>query len=136
MKACRYRYKHMRKSTKHRRDAQRFAASKAHIAALHEQEADGALDVFYFDQTGISLTPVVPYAWQPIGKQIRLACQPSENLTVLGFMNKACQFHGFRRDAGRFQGAATAKVVVSCIDEFVEAITKPTVVILDNAASR
>lgn len=87
------------------------------------------MDVFYLDQTGLSLTPVVPYAWQPIGEQIPLACQPSQNLTVVGLMNKACQFHGFR-----FEGAATANVIIRCIDEFIETITKPTIIILDNAS--
>lgn len=129
LKAHHYRYKRMRKSTKHRRDAKGFAASKQQIIAFHEQEANNELDVVYFDQTGISLTPVVPYAWQPIGQQVPLACQPSQNLAVVGFMNKNCQFHGFR-----FEGAATAEVTVRCMDEFIETITKPTVVILDNAS--
>ena len=129
LKANRYRYKRMRRSTKHRRDAPRFAQAQSQIATFHEQEAQGELDVFYMDQTGVSLTPVVPYAWQPIGKQVPLACQPSQNLTVIGFMSKACRFHGFR-----FEGAATAKVIICCIEEFIETITKPAVVILDNAS--
>ena len=129
LKANRYRYKRMRRSTKHRRDAQRFALAQQQIATFHRQEVQGELDVFYMDQTGFSLTPVVPYAWQPIGQQIPLACQPSQNLTVVGFMNKACQFHGFR-----FEGAATAKVIIRCIEEFIETITKPMVIILDNAS--
>ena len=65
LKANRYRYKRMRRSTKHRRDAQRFAQAQEQIATFHEQEAKGEIDVFYMDQTGLSLTPVVPYAWQP-----------------------------------------------------------------------
>ena len=129
MRANCYRYKRMRRSTKHHRDTQRFAQAKQQITVFHEQETRSQLDVFYLDQTGISLTPVVPYAWQPIGEQVPLACQPSQNLTVVGFMNKACQFHGFR-----FEGAATAKVIVRCMEEFIETITKPTVVILDNAS--
>ena len=134
MKTNRYRYKRMRRSTKHRRDTHRFVQAQQQIACFHEQEVQGELNVFYFDQTGISLTPVVPYAWQPIGKQIPLACQPSQNLTVVGFMNKATgvptsEFHGFR-----FEGAATAKVIVRCRDEFLETLTKPTIVILDNAS--
>ena len=129
MRANRYRYKRMRRSVKHRRDAERFEQARQQLAILHEQEAQGRLDVFYMDQTGVALTPVVPYAWQPIGQQIPLASQPSQNLTVVGLMNKACRFHSFR-----FEGAATAKVIVRCMEEFIETITKPTVVVLDNAS--
>ena len=74
----------MRRSIKHRRDAQRFAQAQRQLVTFHQQEAQGEIDVFYMDQTGISLTPVVPYAWQPIGEQVPLACQPSQNLTVIG----------------------------------------------------
>ncbi len=44
-------------------------------------------------------------------------------------MNKASAFYGFR-----FEGAATAKVIVRCMEEFIETITKPAIVILDNAS--
>lgn len=83
--------------------------------------------MFYRDQTGVSLTLVVPYAWQPIGEQIPLVCQPRQNLTVVGFVSKASAFHGFR-----FDGAATAKVIVRCMEEFIQTIAKPTIVVLGN----
>ena len=88
-----FRYKRMRRSVKHKRDQTMFDFFQREIAVLHQQEAEGLIDVYYFDETGISLTPVVPYAWQPIGKTNRLPSLPSRNQTVVGFMNKKCRFH-------------------------------------------
>ena len=38
--------------------------AKIEIAALKEQHAAGKIDLQYFDASGFSLVPTVPYAWQ------------------------------------------------------------------------
>lgn len=85
--------------------------------------------MYYYDETGINLSPVVPYGWQKKGEAHPLASLPSSNHTVVGFMNKDCQFYGFR-----FVGAANAQTTIKCMDDFAEQITKKTIVILDNAS--
>jgi transposase len=119
----------MRKSVKHKKDQTLFDFFKEELSLLHQQEEMGEIEVYYFDETGINLTPVVPYGWQKIGKTHRLSSLPSKNHTVVGFMSKSCRFYGFR-----FEGAATAATTVKCIEEFLKEIKKKTIVILDNAS--
>ena len=124
-----YVYKRMRISMKQQRDQELFEFFKKEIDLLHQDEAKGLLDVYYFDETGINLSPVVPYGWQKKGETHQLSSLPSKNHTIVGFMNKACDFYGFR-----FEGAANAQTTIKCMDIFAEQINKKTVVIIDNAS--
>lgn len=124
-----YRWKRMRKSLKKKRNEEDFHFFKQELALLHEEERKGELDVVYFDETGISLTPVVPYAWQKKKQVYELPSLPSKNLTVLGFMNLKSQCQSYL-----VEGAANSRVVAACIEDFSKEIKKKTVVILDQAS--
>lgn len=129
LKAAGYRYKRMRRSLKSRRDEVLFNFFAQEIKHLQALEAQRELDLYYFDEAGVNLTPAIPYAWQPTGERYELPSCRSQNLTVLGFMNKEGQCESFL-----FDGAATSKVVIACMDAFAEKINKKTVVILDRAS--
>ena len=122
------RWKRMRKSTKGKRDPAEFKRAQAEIAALHAQEAAGALNVYYFDETGFNLTPEVPYAWQEVGETIEILSSCSKRINVLGFYNKAQDFH-----ATTVQGSVSSATVIACFDQFCCTIKKKTTVIIDNA---
>ncbi len=122
------RWKRMRKSTKSKRDKVEFERAKAEIAALHAQEAAGELDVYYFDGTGFNLTPAVPYAWQEVGETIEVLSSSSKRINVLGFCNKAQDFH-----ATTVQGSVSSATVIACFDQFCRTLSKKTIVIIDNA---
>ena len=77
---------------------------------------------------GVNLTTSVPYGWQIKGQRILLPTKRSENQTVLGFVNKQLENQFFL-----FKGAANSKVVVECFNQFVDTLTKKTVVLLDDA---
>ena len=124
-----YRYKRMRRSLKNKRDEVLFAFFEEEIKHLEVLEKQGELDLYYFDEAGINLSPAIPYAWQPKGTRYELPSSRSQNLTILGFMNKASQCHSFL-----FDGAANSSIVIACLDAFSEQITKKTVVILDRAS--
>jgi transposase len=129
LKAAGYRYKRMRRSLKSKRDEVLFDFFQHELKHLQQLGAAGEIDLIYFDEAGINLTPVIPYAWQPKGERYLLPSCRSENLTVLGFMNQSGQCYSFL-----FEGAASGTVVTACIDAFAEQITKKTVVILDQAS--
>jgi transposase len=105
------RWKRMRKSTKGKRDKVEFKRAKAEIAALHAQE-----------------TPAVPYAWQEVGETIEILSSSSKRINVLGFCNKAQDFH-----ATTVQGSVSSATVIACFDQFCRTISKKTTVIIDNA---
>lgn len=129
LKAAGYRWKRMRRSLKQKRDEALFDFFKQEIKELHQLEAQGEIDVYYFDEAGVNLTPVIPYAWQQKNQRYELPSVRSQNLTVLGFMNLKSQCHSFL-----FQGAADSEIVITCMDEFVQQITTKTIVILDRAS--
>lgn len=95
------------------------------------------MDSYYFDETGFSLTPCVPYAWQPKGKTtLEIPSAHSQRINVLGFMNRDSQ--GFFKTV---TGSVTSDVVIDCFDEFARqhvvrcgSKIKPCIVILDNAS--
>ncbi len=128
-KSADLRWKRMRKSVKGKRDQAEFEHAQKEIAILHEQEAAGEMDVYYFDESGFNLTPEVPYAWQEKGETIEIPSSRSKRLNVLGFCNKQQDFH-----ATTVQGYVDSEIVIACSDRFCDEINKKTVVIVDNAS--
>ncbi len=119
----------MRLSCSHKRDEQMFDLFKEEVKHLHAMEDSGEIDLYSFDEMGVNLSPVVPYGWQVKGETHRLSSLPSKNHTVVGFVNRACKFHGFMGN-----GAATAETTIACMNEFAEELTKKTIVLIDNAS--
>ena len=122
-----YRWKRLRKSAKSRRNELDFAFFKQELAILKNMEDNQEIDLYYFDETGFNLNPAVSYAWQPIGQTTEIPATQSQNLTVLGFINKANHFVGHW-----IKGAANAEMVTKIFDDFSEHIKRTTVIVLDN----
>ena len=99
------------------------------MATLIEQSKQKEIDLFYFDESGFTLEPCVPYAWQPRGETIEVPCAKSKRLNVLGFVNRECSFTSVV-----FEGSVTSAVVVASIDHFISTLRRPTVLIMDNAS--
>ena len=71
-KRARLRGKRVRKSFKSRRDLEAFDRCKRALEALQKQEANGRIDLYYFDEAGCALDPTIPSAWQEAGEVIEL----------------------------------------------------------------
>jgi transposase len=71
-KKARLRGKRVRKSLKKLRDPDAFAQCQRALAALQNQEAQGELALYYFDEAGFALDPTMPYAWQEPNSVIAL----------------------------------------------------------------
>jgi len=123
-------WKRVRKSLKSKRDQDKFDIAAAEIKELIQQHIDNKIDLCYFDESGFTLEPCVPYAWQPTGETIEIPSSKSKRLNVLGFVNRDCQFDSFV-----FEGSVNTSVVVACIDEFSSQIKIPTTLIIDNAST-
>ena len=101
------------------------------LSRLHQLERRAELNVFYFDESGVSLTPVVPYAWQPINQTLELPAFSHQRVNVLGFMNRASELYHTT-----VEGWVSSETVIAAMDEFIERLDSevPTVVVLDNAS--
>jgi len=123
-------WKRARKSLKKKMNQQKFEVAKKEIQKLKKQQQVGKIDWFYFDESGFSLDPIVPYAYQPIGETLEIpATSSSKRLNVLGFYSIDNLFESFG-----FEGKVDSSVVVACFNEFCQTLTKKTVVIIDNAS--
>jgi len=122
------RWKRMRKSHKSKRSEALFRAAQAEIKVLKAQEEAGEINLAYFDETGFSLIPVVPYAWQPIGQTQEIPSVYSRRLNVLGFFLQNHECHSYT-----VEGKIDSDVVIHCFDQFVQTLSGQTVVIIDNA---
>jgi transposase len=122
-------WKRVRKSLRSKRDQIKFDVATEEIKELIQQHKNGLINLCYFDQSGFSLEPCVPYAWQPINETIEIPSSKSKRLNVLGFVNRDCEFESFV-----FEGTITSAVVVESFNWFADQIKKPTILIIDNAS--
>jgi transposase len=128
-KKGRLRWKRARKSLKHLREPEAFAQCQRELAALQHQEDEGTIDLYYCDESGFTLEPSIPYAWQEQGTVIALPASKYGRINILGFMNRKNDLHPFM-----FEQSINTSVVVACFDAFSTSLTKKTFVIMDNAS--
>ena len=121
---------------KRKRNEADFQRDKDYLKALKKKEDDGELRLYYFDESGFSTTPCVPYGWQRIGETRQIPCHRSKRLNVLGFLSRRNDlfFHTSEQ-------SVTTDTVVAAFDAFVDSYactyekTKVScLVVLDNAS--
>lgn len=122
-------WKRVRKSLRSKRDQVKFDAAEEEIKILIQQHKDGLINLSYFDGSGFTLEPCVPYAWQPVNTTIEIPSSKSKRINVLGFVDRDCNFDSFA-----FEDSVTSAVVVECLNWFADQIKIPTTLIIDNAS--
>jgi transposase len=127
-RALKGRWKRVRRSLRSKRDQQQFDAAKAELEQLRRRQQRGEIGLFYFDESGFTLEPPIPYAWQFPDEQIEIPSSKSRRLNVLGFLSPDNTFHSFV-----FECSVNSEVVIACFDYLSEQITQETWVVLDNA---
>jgi transposase len=125
-----YVWKRMRRSSRARRDEGEFRVAEAELATLRARALAGtsAVDLWYYDEAGFTLQPVIPYAWQRVGQRLELAATHGPRQNVLGFFNLHNQFHSFA-----FQGTIDTHTVIHCFNLFLQQQHRPALVVVDNA---
>jgi len=71
-KKARLRWTRVRKSLKCLRDPAACAKCQRALEALQQQEDQGKIDLYDFDESGFALDPSIPYAWQEPASVIEL----------------------------------------------------------------
>lgn len=106
-----------------------YKSKQVELEELKVKANQNEIELNYFDATGFSLIPYSPYAWQPIGENLKINSSRSPRINVLGFMNLKCDLTSYT-----INGKVDSEVVISCFEEFLANITKETWVVLDNAS--
>ena len=99
------------------------------IEELRKRESRGEIEIRYVDETGFCLTPYIPYCWQENKQTITVKSRRSKRLNVLGFLRKDNCLEAYT-----FYGSINSDVVIACIDNFCEKITKKTVLVMYNSS--
>ncbi len=91
-------------------------------------QAQDRVALYFFDESGFSLTSCVPYAWQQKGQTIGLYPGKGSRLNVAGFYASSGDFVYHLQRQSFCQGH-----LIAIFDSFCRRINKKTVVVLDNA---
>ena len=124
-------WKRQRKIPRGKPTEDEYARGVTDIAELEDLAQDGEFDLVYFDASGFSLQPCIPYAWQDIGRAgtLRIPASHSMRINVLAFLNPTAQ----TLDAYEPIGPMTSLVLMDIMEDFCYLLTGPVVVVLDNA---
>jgi transposase len=123
------RWKRGRRSLKSNRDPDAFAQGKREVEALRRRQQRHEIELFFFDESGFSLEPSIPYRYQFPGEELEIPSSQSARLNVLGFLSPDMLFHSFV-----FECSINSDVVMACFDYVSERITQETWVVIDNAS--
>lgn len=99
------------------------------LLELKEQDKKGEIDLRYLDESGFSLMPCIPYAWQERGATITLKSCQSKRINILGLMNRKNElFYEI------YPGTINSEIVINFLDKFANDLSKPTVIVMDQAS--
>ena len=129
LKSLRCSWRRIRHRPKGSPDPQEYAQKQAKLETFQQQEDAGEIDLFSCDESGFSLTSLLPYAWQEIGDTIELPAGDTRRLHVVGFLSRQQTLH-----AWTFEASINSDVVMACLDALSAMLTKETVVVIDNAS--
>jgi transposase len=128
LKSMSFSWHRIRRKVKGKPDPKEYQQKKDELELLKFLEDRGVVDLFYFDESGFCLVPYMPYAWQEEGNPIAIESSRSKRLNVLGFMNRQNDLQAYS-----IEGNVNSDIVIDCIDQFCQTVTKWTVIVMDNA---
>lgn len=129
LKAAGMRWRRMRRVPAKRPPQAEYRRKRYALDILKALDTDGSIDLYYMDETGFTLVPPIPYAWQAEGDPLELPSHKSKRFNVLGFMNRQHKLESYVSAQ-----TITGDVVAACIEAFFSSVDKPTVIVMDQAS--
>lgn len=124
-------WRRVRKSLQSQRDALMFDYFQQEIQALEQEQKEGKIHVWYYDEAGISLNPNSVYAWLPKQNAYELPAKRGNVLTIAGFLQTNNTLQAYSH-----QGSMTSELFIAYVEDFLQNYppSRKTIVILDNAS--
>ncbi|MEM9831395.1 MAG: IS630 family transposase [Bacteroidota bacterium] len=120
----------MRKRPKEKPDAALYEVKAQALAMIEAQSRAGHIDLFYADETRVSTEGYVPYGWQFAHEKLTIEVKRWGALNVFGLLNRSNQLI-YRTTVENIN----ADFVIEQLESLSWKITRPTVVVLDNASA-
>ena len=124
-------WKRIRKVTPKSPDPKEYNEKQEKINNLKVKAISGEINLYFVDESGFSLTPVVPYAWQKIGQQVEVPSQRSRSINVLGFLG-----FGYPGELKSiiWENNINSACVIDSVEHFFKKSCKETWLVFDNAS--
>ncbi|MEO1445152.1 MAG: IS630 family transposase [Cyanobacteria bacterium J06635_11] len=106
-----------------------YERKRSALDVLKRLDTSGTIQLYYLDETGFTLEPPVPYAWQSASEPLTISSQKSKRLNVLGFMHRQQALESYISEQ-----SVTSDVVAACIEAFFPEVSLPTVIVMDQAS--
>lgn len=129
LKAVKLSWRRMRRVPAKAAPAAEYDRKSSALEILKTLDVLDIIDLYYMDETGFTLVPPIPYAWQAIGETLGIPSQQSGRLNVLGFMHRQGTLESYVSEQ-----SITSDVVAACIETFFPKVEKPTVIVMDQAS--
>ncbi len=118
----------MRKRLKGKPNPDVYALRVQCLREFEQQSEQGTIDLYYADESRVSLTPCIPYAWQFADEQAFMPCDRGEGLNCFALLRRDNQC--IVRTTSQ---AVTAGFIVEQLEGLSFSLERLTVVVLDNA---
>lgn len=119
----------MRRAVGGEPNSEEYKRKTQELEELKRKDKDGEIDLYYLDESGFSLIPCVPYAWQNLGEYLTIKSQRSRRLNVLGILKRNNDLKSYVSEQ-----SINSDVVIACIDTFFSQVDKPTVIVVDQSS--
>lgn len=101
---------------------------KEALALLEQQSQKGRIELYYGDESQVAPEGYVPYGWQFSDEEVTIAASKGKGRNCFALISRKNQLVYASREE-----SITADFIVEQLDGLALTITKPTVVVLDNA---
>lgn len=98
------------------------------MGELENLSESGLIDLYYGDESGVSLVPNVPYGWQFADEEVSMPSETGHGINCFGIFRRTNQSW-----TAVSEKAIDAAFVVEQLERFSFTLQRLTVVVLDNA---
>ena len=123
------RYKRIRKRPRGKPSPQLVELKRYQLQELVKLWEKGTIDLRFADETHVCTSGYVPYGWQFPGEDVFVPCGERRRLNIFGMVSAGCDYDGFDTE-----DSIDGETLAAFLDDFSKRITKPTVIVLDNAS--
>jgi transposase len=105
-----------------------YEHKKSILGELEDLSEGERIDLYYLDESRVSVEPCIPYGWQFPGEEVSMPGAKGSGLNCLAILgrNNRCLIETTERNIN-------SRMIFERLETFSTELPKPTVIVLDNA---
>lgn len=128
-KKLKFTWRRIRKWLKPLQNPEEYQERLVQLCGLLWLDKEGYVNLYFGDETRISMNSYLPSAWQQMDAQVSIIPQKNTGINVFGLLNRSMDFHPYT-----IKKTVTSAVIIAFIDDFIKhAAAGKKVIVLDNA---